>query len=115
MHALPLSSRLGALNSLVEILQPSLYLGKTCGVANTRESRAQDVQLEVQLLPLPGWLSVLKRVGDAVGASKPMRVGLGSLIFSGRLRVALKPLMSQLPIVAAMQAWVAHSTVRGNM
>lgn len=78
-------------------------------------SRAQDVQLEVQLLPLPGWLSVLKRVGDAVGASTPMRVGLGSLIFSGRLRVALKPLMSQLPIVAAMQAWVVHSTFRGNM
>ena len=114
MHVLPLS-RLGALSRLTKMLQPSLYYSKTCGVANARAPRAQDVQLEVQLLPLPGWLSVLKRVGDAVGASTPMRVGLGSLIFSGRLRVALKPLMSQLPIVAAMQARVVHSTVRGNM
>ncbi|KAK9836322.1 hypothetical protein WJX81_005293 [Elliptochloris bilobata] len=63
----------------------------------------QDVQLALQLLPLPGRLGVLSRVGDAVGATQPLRVGLASLIFSGRLRIALKPLMNKLPIVAAMQ------------
>ena len=61
----------------------------------------QDVQVALQLLPLPGQLG---RVGEALGMMQPLRVGLASLIFSGRVRVALKPLMNALPIVAAMQA-----------
>ena len=62
------------------------------------------MQLALQLLPLPGQLGALSRVGEVMGMMQPLRVGLASLIFSGRVRVALKPLMNKLPIVAAMQA-----------
>ena len=68
----------------------------------------QDVQLALQLLPLPGQLGALSRMGEALGMMQPLRVGLASLIFSGRVRVALKPLMNKLPIVAAMQARSTH-------
>lgn len=73
---------------------------------------AQDVQLALQLLPLPGQLGALSRVGEALGMMQPLRVGLASLIFSGRVRVALKPLMNKLPIVAAMQARSTCSCVQ---
>lgn len=68
------------------------------------------MQLALQLLPLPGQLEALGRVGEALGMMQPLRVGLASLIFSGRVRVALKPLMNKLPIVAAMQARSTYSS-----
>ena len=77
----------------------------------------QDVQLALQLLPLPGQLGALSRVGEALGMMQPLRVGLASLIFSGRLRIALKPLMNKLPIVAAMQArraWLLMRSLVGR-
>lgn len=58
----------------------------------------------MQLLPAPGEGALpplLTRLGARLS---PLHVGVASIIFSGRLRVALKPLMSKLPIVAAMQA-----------
>ena len=70
------------------------------------------MQLALQLLPLPGQLGALSRVGEALGMMQPLRVGLASLIFSGRVRVALKPLMNKLPIVAAMQARSAELLVQ---
>ena len=70
------------------------------------------MQLALQLLPLPGQLGALSRVGEALGMMQPLRVGLASLIFSGRVRVALKPLMNKLPIVAAMQARSTRLFVR---
>lgn len=61
----------------------------------------QDVQLNVK--PIPRHLGPLEPVGQVFGNLISLRVGTEKLIVTGRIRIALRPLIEELPVVAAIQ------------
>ncbi|KAK9807354.1 hypothetical protein WJX73_005591 [Symbiochloris irregularis] len=61
---------------------------------------ANDVQLVVK--PIPKTLGGIEAVGKAVGNLISLRVGTQKLIVTGRIRLSLKPLIDDLPIVGAI-------------
>ena len=62
----------------------------------------QNVQLVIK--PFPKFhLGVGLGVGKLVSNFLTMRVGVGNLFFSGRVRLSLKPLMGRLPVVGAVR------------
>ena len=62
----------------------------------------QNVQLIIK--PFPKFhLGVGLGVGRLISNFLTMRVGVGNLFFSGRVRLSLKPLMGRLPVVGAVR------------
>ena len=62
----------------------------------------QDVQLIIK--PFPKFhLGVGIGIGKMISNFLTMRVGVGNLFFSGRVRLSLKPLMGRLPVVGAVR------------
>ena len=62
----------------------------------------QNVQLVIK--PFPKFhLGVGVGVGKIISNFLAMRVGVGNLFFSGRVRLSLKPLMGRLPVVGAVR------------
>ncbi|KAK9815210.1 hypothetical protein WJX72_000038 [[Myrmecia] bisecta] len=61
----------------------------------------QDISLIVK--PFPKMLGLYTMIGDLLSGLIMVKVGMEKLIISGRLRVSLKPLMDEIPIVAAAQ------------
>lgn len=62
----------------------------------------QNVQLIIK--PFPKFhLGVGLGVGRLISNFLTMRVGVGDLFFSGRVRLSLKPLMGRIPVVGAVR------------
>ena len=62
----------------------------------------QNVQLIIK--PFPKFhLGVGLGVGRLISNFLTMRVGVGNLFFSGRVRLSLKPLMGRIPVVGAVR------------
>lgn len=62
----------------------------------------QNVQLIIK--PFPKFhLGVGLGVGRMISNFLTMRVGVGNLFFSGRVRLSLKPLMGRIPVVGAVR------------
>ncbi len=56
----------------------------------------------MQINPLPK-LPVPLGIGHMIARFLAMRAGVSDLFIRGRLRITLKPLMSQLPVVGAVK------------
>ena len=56
----------------------------------------------MQINPLPN-LPVPLGIGHMIAGWLGMRAGVSDLYIRGRIRVAMKPLMSQIPVVGAIK------------
>lgn len=62
----------------------------------------QDIQLVIKPFPKVH-LGVGLGVGKMLSNFLTMRVGVGNLFFSGRVRLSLKPLLGRIPVVGAVR------------
>lgn len=62
----------------------------------------QNIQLVIKPFPKIH-LGVGLGVGKLISNFLKMRVGVGNLFFSGRVRLSLKPLMGRIPVVGAVR------------
>ena len=67
----------------------------------------------VQINPLPK-LPVPLGIGRMIARFLSMRAGVSDLFIRGRLRITLKPLMSQLPVVGAVKVCDYQGSVAGS-
>lgn len=68
----------------------------------------------VQINPLPK-LPVPLGIGRMIARFLSMRAGVSDLFIRGRLRITLKPLMSQLPVVGAVKVCDSQGSVVGSL